>query len=365
MKVTSSSCHPLSSSEPLLVHHVIVGVLLILTGCQQTNPLLNWDPQSENLAGLRLIVEAEGVDFDAYPYGNNEVLFTSTRADNLDVYLASLDGGVGATQMTTGSGVDIFGTAHPDGQQFVFLSDWAGGSNLYYYLGERGKPTAKSLVAVAEPAVGSWKPAQISPDGKTLLYTSGTIWTYDMDNGEKVQLVEGYDADWHPDGQRIVFTRVARNSGGITTTSIWVMNADGTDITEIVPGGDEVSVSHPRISPDGQRISYERATVHRRFNLVRSQGPVGELRSLSDADIWIANIDGTGATQLTTHPMADARPNWVDDRRLVFSSERPVSGDPKDRDWNIWMLELQSRTVNRKARVLIPMEGVLQNETTW
>ena len=308
MKATPHALPALPISLAMRLHLVTISFLLLLTGCTQTNPLLDWDPQSENLAGLRILVEAEGPDFDAHPFSSNEILFTSARAGNLDVYLANLDGSFGVMQMTSGGGFDGLSSTHPNGQSFVFLSDRSGESNPDYYMGERGNPVAKRLVSVAEPVVGSWKAAQISPDGTTLLYTSSSsIWTYGLETGNKVQWVEGYDPAWHPDGQRIVFTRVARNSGGITTTSIWLMNADGTNVTEIIPGGEEVSVSHPRISPDGQRICYERATVQRGYNFVRSQGPLGELRKLSGSDIWVTNIDGTNSTQLTTHPIVDPK----------------------------------------------------------
>jgi hypothetical protein len=94
-----------------------------------------------------------------------------------------------------------------------------------------------------------------STDGQTIAFVRGDpgrsatndIWTYDMRSGRQVQLT-GIDIDgdgpvddgndvqdgnpvWSPDGQQIAFYR--RSVGGY---QIWVMNRDGSDPRNLMPG---------------------------------------------------------------------------------------------------------------------------------
>lgn len=55
-------------------------------------------------------------------------------------------------------------------------------------------------------------------------------------------------------------------------------------------------------------------------------------------DIWIANIDGSGLTQITTHTSWDNRSRWSPDgTKLLFESDR--SGER-----NIWIYDFNSET---------------------
>ncbi|WP_224367962.1 alpha/beta hydrolase family protein [Hyalangium versicolor] len=64
-------------------------------------------------------------------------------------------------------------------------------------------------------------------------------------------------------------------------------------------------LSDPRVSPDGQRIAF----VLRSTDLEANRGR---------NDLWLVNLDGSGARQLTSHPDSDNQPVWAPDGRSLF-----------------------------------------------
>ncbi|MCA9824741.1 MAG: PD40 domain-containing protein, partial [Dehalococcoidia bacterium] len=69
----------------------------------------------------------------------------------------------------------------------------------------------------------------------------------------------------------------------------------------------------PQVSPDGTRLAYTVSTTEREPGKTLSQ-------------VWLANIDGTGARELTTAPGRNRSARWSPDgRTLAFLSDR--SGD--------------------------------------
>jgi Tol biopolymer transport system component len=113
-----------------------------------------------------------------------------------------------------------------------------------------------------------------------------------------VQLSQGVQADWSPQGNRIIVSlHVTPNHYG----SIWVLHADGTGLHEIhIPGlhcGTSYSdpnghgCHEPRWSPDGKQIIFGVNSV------------------MAGPNIYTANADGTGVTQVT-FDSSDDDPAW-------------------------------------------------------
>jgi Tol biopolymer transport system component len=92
------------------------------------------------------------------------------------------------------------------------------------------------------------------------------------------------DPVWSPDSRRIAF---ASNRTG--TWQIYLMDADGTDVTLLNTGTGDAT--EPAWSPDGNRIAFVSG---------RKKNP----------DIWVVNLNGTGLQQLTTDTKLDVAPTW-------------------------------------------------------
>ncbi len=127
--------------------------------------------------------------------------------------------------------------------------------------------------------------AQLSWDNKTVAYMKYVEATdYDQtavissSGGTEKILSTTFDIDcptFAPNG-KIVF---GNDDEGI----IYIMNADGTGIAELITRGDNQFDGAPSVSPDGKTVAFERCT-----------GDAG-------CDVWKANIDGSGATQVTNN----------------------------------------------------------------
>ena len=68
-----------------------------------------------------------------------------------------------------------------------------------------------------------------------------TIHTMEADGSDVQKLTEGESPRWSPDGQRIVFERIA--------SEVWTMDADGSSEVFVTNG------SSPSWSPDGKSLA--------------------------------------------------------------------------------------------------------------
>lgn len=151
-----------------------------------------------------------------------------------------------------------------------------------------------------------------SPDGSNIIFASpetghGDIYQFNEGTGTFVRLTEdpGYEGDpeYSPDGSKIVFVREEDLIG-----HIWIMNADGTAQLRITnaPGYD----SGPSFSPDGSRIVFTRNVAERKFRP----------GTAASAEIFVANVDGTGETRLTNNEQADWEASFSPDgEKIIYS----------------------------------------------
>ena len=165
-------------------------------------------------------------------------------------------------------------------------------------------------VPVTDPQLGFFYFPAWSPDGSKLACshypTNGTpsgIFVMQADGGNLTRLTSGSDASpcWSPDGSRIVF---ARGAGG--PPQLYVMNADGSNVAQITsgPGGK----TRPDWSPDGRLIVYQRTAA-----------------STSDPllSLWIVEPDGKNSRLLYSGRAADMQPAWSErSSELAFASNR-------------------------------------------
>lgn len=284
--------------------------------------LSNWHADSENVTNLTILVEDDGFERFPTPLNDSILIFESFKNDNTDLWAINMNKAGGIIQLTTYDGTDRLAAANPDGQRYSFLSTR---SETGYYLGKFGIPTVSSLVEAKKPYFGGWVSGDFTANGSHFIYVSGKyIWTYDMISGTRTQFIQGTDPIWIDDDKRIIYRKIAKEAANGVSTSIWIMDADGTKQTEIITGDLTFSYRGARVSPDGKRILYHKDKAFKRMA----------------SDIWICDIDGTNHMQITTHPLMDTDGNWIDNNTIVFVSERPQSGNIKDAKFDIWKAQL-------------------------
>lgn len=198
---------------------------------------------------------------------------TFTQIDNEGLYLAELDGKV-IDRLTSNNTDYAEPTWSPACRQIAFVGNPETITDVYYsqlftmtVAGERN-PTR-----VETPLQSHRSPAW-SPNGEFLLFAgddgeSTQIYTYSLREQKITQLTtEGnnYEPDWSPDNASIVFVS-DRDENGPFSTSIYIMNADGSEQRRLLPhfwGADPSTFDEPGIynpqspawSPDGQWIAF-------------------------------------------------------------------------------------------------------------
>lgn len=255
-----------------------------------------------------------------------QVLFAA--GEPADLWVMNIDG-TGLQRLTNAIewSIDhVNAVWSPDGTQIAYSDDgiWIINND------GTGRTLFSDLFSSQNPA---W-----SPDGTRIAFIAQDtsvccdhyVWSSNLDGSDLQQLSDGTDVvdrqpRWSPDGSRIAFRRSMTNPG------LWVMNADGTGSELIV-----ADAYRPAWSPDGSLIAFDgqgletiRPDGSDRRQLVDMyigadsgfpywspdgsaiafmswpNGVPGEAR-----DIYTIRPDGTGLTNITSHPAGDELGSW-------------------------------------------------------
>ncbi len=153
-----------------------------------------------------------------------------------------------------------------------------------------------------------------------LVPTSGhyAIYTLDFANNNRKTRLTFFDADavypcWSPDGTKIVFEGYQNGNQG----EIYVMNADGSNITRLTYNEGDVNTDYdgmPAWSPDGSRIAF----ISKRTGGYR---------------VWVMNADGSNPLPLSSQAYS-AHPVWSWDSLWIG-----YDADGNNNGWNeLWKM---------------------------
>ena len=98
-----------------------------------------------------------------------------------------------------------------------------------------------------------------------------SIWVMRADGSDARQLTEGamdVEPVFSPDGNQIAFGRLISDSPAGWLEAIYVMNADGTGLREVV--APRPALEHPDWSPDGHSITFNIGPEHPKCTVLRS-----------------------------------------------------------------------------------------------
>jgi Tol biopolymer transport system component len=146
-------------------------------------------------------------------------------------------------------------------------------------------PDRNGLIAFAADTGSGSQIYTVRPNGHDLRQ----ITRVDGDAGQ---------ADWAPDGRRIVFELDTAEAA-----SIAIMNADGSDLTNLTGAGLPGQFSfagQPSFTPDGQRVVFERF-----------------IPDTNDDAIWSMNVDGSDQRRITSGPGGVTDPNVSPDGKSL------------------------------------------------
>lgn len=192
-----------------------------------------------------------------------EVVITSNRTGNAELFLVDLDGTDEGKNLTNDKSEDRYPDWSPDGTKIAFVSNRDGFHNIYVM-----DPDGKNVVQLTKGKEYSYAPAW-SPDGKRIAYLERTqkgafTRLMDPDGGNNKVLAENvWDPAWSPDGNKIAFTRFT-NKG----FKIHVMDADGKNQVDLDTGDNVMGFSYPAWSRDGKKLVYADLTTANSLELI-------------------------------------------------------------------------------------------------
>jgi Tol biopolymer transport system component len=258
-----------------------VGALLLIEVLLTAWPCIPWrgsEKDSINLAGITLTPLTTDPGYEGEPTfsaDGQRLAYVSDRTGDFEIFLKQISGGPDIN-LTNNRADDVQPAFSPDGKQIAFVSTRASSSSLLY-------PGVDYSLLGGDiwimPALGG-SPRRIaesgnfpswSPDGTSIIYTSGTSWfrqkmyRVSAQGGDPKEISITFKSDeapapfWlHPSysaDERLI----AFDAGG----KIFLVSAMGGQARAIVSG------QHPTWAPDGQSIIYSNNAAGKGFSLWR------------------------------------------------------------------------------------------------
>jgi Tol biopolymer transport system component len=261
----------------------------------------------------------------------SKILFLSYRDGAGDIFTMNTDGSQQTNLTRSVEGV-LTGSWSPDGRRVAFMSYHGDFDDDLQVINPDGSGATNLTGAVQFYLLA---PIQWSPDGSKIAFAAlsddvspDDIYIINADGTQLTRLVDGGDNDpeteepssdanqpsWSPDGSQIAFTSYGGRGRGI-----FIMNPDGSGQRPLTSGND----TDASWSPDGRKIAFIRTT---RSNVSG--------RPLFADNVWVMNSDGSRPLGLTRFSVEDelelrmSRPSWSPDgSRVTFAGHHTVNPD--------------------------------------
>jgi len=264
---------------------------LVSTGKGRTTcPFFTKDGKNIIYASTHMAADTCPPTPDRKKYGNKYIW---PLYDSYDIFMADLDGKI-VKQLTNAKGYDAEATLSPDGKSMIYTSDKDGDIDLYIMNLKTGKE--KRITNTPGYDGGAW----FSPDGKKI------IWRASRPKSE-AEIKEYKEL-------------LAENLVAPTNMEVFVANADGSNAKQVTSFGQANWA--PTYMPDSKRIIFASNHEYKRgfpFNL------------------YTINEDGSGLTKVSRDNGFDAFPMFSPDgKKIIFSSNRNNGGT---RDTNVFIAD--------------------------
>ncbi len=271
----------------------------------------------------------------ASPAGQGKIAFHRSVDGSYEIAVINPDGSGLASLSQQASGP----AWSPDGTKIAFVSQRDGNDEIYVMNAD-----GTGVTRITDSPEWEMDPAW-SPDSTKIAFARvpplwqqpADVWIMNVYGSGQVQLTDHPDEDrmpsWSPDGTKIAFVSYR---GGYQ--DIWVMNADGSEMTNLINDSDwDFGDDEPAWSSDGSKIAFAADREKRGgrdiyimdpdgSNIVRLTTPIGQNHSPSwspdgtkiafasnrdgNYEIYIMNADGTSETRVTTDPVNESGPSW-------------------------------------------------------
>jgi TolB protein len=289
----------------LVVAGVLVLLMVMLSQPLATQAQITRTPRVTPTLEPTISAEAEALT------GN--IVFVSNRSGSYELYITSPDG-KDTRALTTENDPNVvkwWPNVSPDGLQIAYVANSAENSQAYeiYTMDIDGGNQQQVTELGMKIFCVDW-----SPDMTQFVICARPvddsdehdIYTLNVDGTELTRLTEDptrdYDPKWSPDGEKIVFdSDREKEEGGLG--HLYVMNADGSDVQQLVPGYSGAW------SPDGSQIAY-----------------VGDCdtRDIRLGTVCIMNADGSDPHYVPSSLGIEISPQWSPDGKFLVVSSRAV-----------------------------------------